>query len=418
MEMGRRDATTAVNGRILSGRRLGVVIAMLALLAICAAGAMGARQQTQATGSAYKVVGHFGKEGTANGQFSTIVNGLATDTSGNVYVADGNNHRIQAFSSQGGFKTKLAFDQSEPTFDVAAGASGDVWGTTQVGAQVRRFPGGGGAPENLSTPKSAEGIAVDADGNVYVSTNGDSTHSVVRFQKTAAGWGAATMWVGGGLQEPGDVEASADGSIYVADRRGSPPNVKRYDASGKLLKSIRTGLQATAGAGAQYGIAVDPDCNLWMTNIPQRRVERYSPSGKLLGTATSGDMVAPDLALGPKGDLYVFDINTRSVVHFAEDRSKPGAATVLGQVVVSKGVAKISYSLPGVSCPAQITATASLAGKGISGRTAVTVAAGNTTVITIPVKASRGKKTATFKIVLQTNGRTTTETRRVVVSVH
>jgi hypothetical protein len=28
------------------------------------------------------------------------------------------------------------------------------------------------------------------------------------------------------------------------------------------------------------------------------------------------------------------------------------------------------------------------------------------------------KKTATFKIVLQTNGRTTTETRRVVVNVH
>jgi sugar lactone lactonase YvrE len=391
---------------------------MLALLAICAAGATGARQQTHAAGSAYKVVGHFGKEGTANGQFSTIVNGVATDTSGNVYVADGNNHRIQAFSSQGSFKTKLAFGPSEPTFDVAAGASGDVWGTTQVGAQVRRFPGGGGAPENLSTPKSAEGIAVDADGNVYVSTNGDSTHAVVRFEKTAAGWGAATTWVGGGLQDPGDVESSADGSIYIADRRGSPPNVKRYDASGKLLKSIRTGLQATAGAGAQYGIAVDPDCNLWMTNIPQRRVEKYSPSGKLLGTATSGDMVAPDLAVGPKGDLYVFDVNTRSVVHFAENRSKPGAAAILGQVAVSKGVAKVTYSLPGVSCPAQIAATASLAGKGISGRTAVKVAAGKTTVITIPVKASPGKTTATFKIVLRTNGRATTETRSVVVNVH
>ena len=416
--MGRRDPTTAADRRILRGRRLGVVIAMLALLALCAAGAMGARQQTQAAGSAYKVVGHFGKEGIANGQFSTSVNGLATDTSGNVYVADGNNHRIQAFSSQGGFKSKLAFDSSEPTFDVAAGASGDVWGTTQVGAQVRRFPGGGGAPENLSTPKSAEGIAVDADGNVYVSTNGDSTHAVVRFEKTAAGWGAATTWVGGGLQDPGDVEASADGSIYVADRRGSPPSVKRYDASGKLLKSIRTGLPATAGAGAQYGIAVDPDCNLWMTNIPQRRVEKHSPSGKLLGTATSGDLVAPDLAVGPKGDLYVFDVNTRSVVHFAENRSKPGAATVLGQVVVSKGVAKVRYAIPGVSCPAQIAATASLAGKGISGRTTVKVAAGKTTVITIPVKASPGKTTATFKIVLKTNGRTTTETRSVVVNVH
>jgi hypothetical protein len=48
----------------------------------------------------------------------------------------------------------------------------------------------------------------------------------------------------------------------------------------------------------------------------------------------------------------------------------------------------------------------------------VTVAAGTTTVIAIPVKASPGKRTATFKIVLKTNGRNTTETRRVVVNVH
>ena len=55
----------------------------------------------QAGGPAYKVAGTFGKEGTGNGQFCTNVTGLAVDAAGNVYVADGNLKRIQAFSAKG-----------------------------------------------------------------------------------------------------------------------------------------------------------------------------------------------------------------------------------------------------------------------------------------------------------------------------
>jgi len=55
---------------------------------------------------------------------------------------------------------------------------------------------------------------------------------------------------------------SPDGSIYVADRRGAPPNVKRFDSTGKLLNTIKLKMPATAGAGAQFGLAVDLDCNL------------------------------------------------------------------------------------------------------------------------------------------------------------
>ena len=181
--MRRRDP--GVNSRsVLRGASQRVVIAAL-VGAICAAVAVSAaagRQQASG-GLPYKVVGKIGKEGTGPGQFSANVSGLASDSAGTIYVTDTNNLRIQAFSSKGAYKSKYAFASGEPVYDVAAGPTGDVWGTTQVGAQVRRFPKGGGAPENLSTPKSAEGIAVDADGNVYVSTNGDTTHAIVRFDK-------------------------------------------------------------------------------------------------------------------------------------------------------------------------------------------------------------------------------------------
>ncbi len=39
----------------------------------------------------------WGSEGLANGQFQEI-SSIAVDSSGNVYVADSNNHRVQVFS--------------------------------------------------------------------------------------------------------------------------------------------------------------------------------------------------------------------------------------------------------------------------------------------------------------------------------
>jgi sugar lactone lactonase YvrE len=353
--------------------------------------------------------------GTTPGKFGGTSLGLAVDKAGTVYVADSNANRFQSFSSKGAFKKLYAVSTGGTTPDVAIAPDGDMWGTTQVNAQVLRYPKSGGAPEAFATPKSADGIGVDADGNVYVSTSGDAIAGVVRFAKTATGWEPAKMWATG-FQWPGDVEVSPDGTIYVADLKGAPPNVKRFDANGKLLKKINMKMPATAGAGVTLGIGVDLDCNLWTVNNGERNVMLYSPAGKLLATATSGDMLATDIAVGPTGDLYLFDIyGPSSVVRFALDSSKPATAAVPAKIVVSKGKAVVKYAATGIACPAEIDATASLTGKGISGKASVKIAAGKTTAITIPMaKAASGP--ATFKIVLKTNGRPTTQTRAVTLS--
>lgn len=349
----------------LSMKRLAAATAIV--LAAVATTASAGQQQVLSDGQGYKVVGKIGKEGTGNGQFSTNVTGLDTDSQGNVYVSDGNLHRVQVFSSKGAFKSKYVLE-SGTVSDVAAGLAGDVWAATQVGSEVHRFPKNGGAPEIFGTPKSAEGLAVDGDNNVYVATSGDDINEVVRFDKTPTGWAAAKVWVPGGFQWPGDVEVSPDGTIYVLDHRGSPPPIRHFDASGKLLSTIRTKLAATAGAGAGYGIGVDPDCNLWATNGQQRRVDRFSPSGKFLGSVTSGDLLSTDVAIGPTGDLFVYDIYSKAVIHFAADSKKPGTANMPKAIAVKGGKATIAYTASGFACPAQVTATATLKGSGVSGR--------------------------------------------------
>ena len=396
----------------MSGARMVMVITALVVSATVVAGATAAEQAATAGGS-YKLVGKWGKGGSANGQFNNAF-GLATDKAGNLYVADTDNNRVQVFSAKGAFLRKWGTvgggnAQFQGAQDVSIDQQGGVWVADRGNERVQVFGSGGGFQQAIASSTQPSGLGVDAEGNLYVAEFG----RVARYDK-ASNYALAKAW--GALQASGDVEVSPDGSVYVVDNRGL--RVVRYDLDGKQLGSIR------GGPSAPIGIGVDPDCNVWMSNISQRRIEKRSPSGKVLTTAASPDLIAIDIAVAPKGDVYASDNGNRSIVHFAEDRSKPATASVPGKLTVSKGpVVKIAYTLSGVACPAEVGATASLSGKGISGKaTGLKLKAGKTTVIEIKLAkgalrgaAASGK--ATFKIVLKTNGRPTTETRSVTVVV-
>jgi DNA-binding beta-propeller fold protein YncE len=51
-----------------------------------------------------KFVKSWGKRGTGNGEFASVLS-IAVDAQGNVYAADGGNKRIQVFDNDGNFKT-------------------------------------------------------------------------------------------------------------------------------------------------------------------------------------------------------------------------------------------------------------------------------------------------------------------------
>jgi sugar lactone lactonase YvrE len=389
-----------MNGRRVSGV-LGALVAGATLAAVATAGS-----EATSAGAAYKVVGKWGKSGTGNSEFGNVF-GLATDRRGNVYAADSDNHRVQIFSPKGGFLGAIPFGPEAFVPDVAVDAAGNVWGTNDTGGQAQLFTRSGRSLATVTTPKGARGIAVDAAGNMYVATHGDDVRLVVRFDKSGDQYAQGKSW--GGFQTPSDVEVSPDGTVWVSDN--GTLTVKRFDANGKLLKSMK------AGPSAPVGIGVDLDCNVWVTDIAQRRLGKYSPGGKLLATAASPDLIAQDVVVGPKGDLYAYDVGTFSVVRFAEDRSQPAAASIPGKLTASKGAVKIAYSLSGVSCPEVVDATATLTGPGIAGKAAglKLKAGGKNTIEMKLAKAASGN--ATFKIVLETNGRPTTETRSVVLVV-
>ena len=382
----------------MSGRRIGMALAALVIGATLVASAA-------AAGQGFKQVGKWGKAGTGNGQFSNSAFGLATSKGGNLYVADTDNNRVQVFTAKGGFVDKFGANgsgngQFMSTQDVAIGPDGSVFVADYRNDRVQKLSAGGGFQQAIPSSQPT-GVGVDADGNLYVAELGGK---VIRYDK-ASGFAQGKSW--GGAGRTGDLEVSADGSIYVADTNGL--RVARYSSDGKAMGSIRGGLSSPIGIG------VDHDCNVWVGNISARRIAKFSPRGKMLTTAASADLIAQDIAVGRAGDVYAFDGSSRAIVRFAEDKSKPGTANVPATISVAGGVAKIAYTLSGVACPEVVGATATLTGAGISGKAAgLKLKAGAKNTITMKLsKAASGK--ATFKIVLETNGRPTTQTRGVTV---
>lgn len=383
------------------------------LVVLSAAFAVAATAGSNATGgSGYKQVKAWGKVGTGTGQFSGT-GGLAVDAGGNVYVADRDNNRVQVFSAGGSFRRKWGSigsgnGQFTGADDIAVAPDGSIWVADDGGSRFQQFsPAGAFQTAVTLTSELARGVAVDANGDLIGAVEGSSKSGFRRF--TAGSWAASGGLFGGQpLMRADDVEVSPDGSVYLirSGTQGGGDWLERYSAGGQLQKKTKLG-----GGEGTRALAVDLDCNVLVSDwTTAGGFAKYSPSGKKIATAAL-PYVTNDLAVGPKGDVYA-KIQNQGIVRLAEDRSKPRAAVVAGRVSVKGGVAKVKYTLTGVSCPAQVSAVASLSG-GVKGKASVKVAAGKTTVISIPVKGSASS--AQFTIVLKTNGRPTTQVAAVNV---
>src|SRR5207247_2221142 len=100
---------------------------------------------------------------------------LATDTSGNILLADSANHRIRKISTGGTI-------------------------TTVVGNGILGFSGDGGAA-TLAQVANPEGLALDAAGNIYIGTDKRirKVDAVTGIITTVAGTGAEGYTGDGGL---------------------------------------------------------------------------------------------------------------------------------------------------------------------------------------------------------------------------
>jgi DNA-binding beta-propeller fold protein YncE len=142
----------------------------------------------------------WGGEGSGTGQFSYPA-GLDTDNSSNVYVADTRNNRMQKFSSNGTYITSWGRDGSDkgqfkyPSDLAIDPISGNVYVADTDNHRIQIFsPSGtymGSWGGEIGTENgqfvSPGGLAIDLAGNVYVADTGNNRIQILSSNGTYIG---------------------------------------------------------------------------------------------------------------------------------------------------------------------------------------------------------------------------------------
>ncbi|MEM7111463.1 MAG: hypothetical protein AAF614_03465 [Chloroflexota bacterium] len=145
-----------------------------------------------------------GIQGSDAAQFDDLF-GIAIDSNDNVYVTDDDHERIQKFDSNGNFIEMWGWgvDTGANTFEICTAATVPCQASIP-GTEIGKF-------------ESTEGIAIDANDNVYVA-DGESQRIQIfdsngNFLAVFGQAGTET----GLLDDPEGITIDADGNIYVLD---------------------------------------------------------------------------------------------------------------------------------------------------------------------------------------------------------
>jgi sugar lactone lactonase YvrE len=264
-----------------------------------------------ADGKFVQIIGN-GK-GNGDGQFTSFSDtatgtgpgGIAVDAQGNIYVADTWNHRIQKFGPDGKFITK--------------------WGTF-VNLSDPEGAADGNRNSKFFGPR---GIAVDAQGNVYVTDTGNKRVSIfdgngkflreissgVTPEKIAQGYGFNAP---GEMNEPVGVAVDGQGNVYVADTNNK--RIEKFGPDGKFVSQWAVPAGAwDPGPYLEPFLAVDAQGNVYASGPTSATVYKFGPDGGLVGQKnTSPQNVAlktpTGLTVANDGKVYVVDTGEHGVV--------------------------------------------------------------------------------------------------------
>lgn len=272
---------------------------LLALAAALAFGLVAAAGSAQA----FTFVTTFGSLGSGDGQLSTP-DQIAVDPAGNVYVADGDNHRIQKFSPGGAFIGQIGSGgggdgQFDGVYGVAADPTGNFIYATDADFnqepgthdRVNEYTTGGTFVRSFGTTGTADGdlqgpaqLTVAPNGDVYVSDGGND-----RVEEFTADGGFIRTWgtSGAGNGEfngPDGIVADSAGHVYVTEDQNG--RVQEFSSDGTFIGKFGEGAPGDGHFQGPFAIAEDAAGHLWVTDIT--RVQEFTSNGEFLGAFGGG----------------------------------------------------------------------------------------------------------------------------------
>ena len=265
-------------------------------------------QVTDTSVTSYAYSGMLGYLGADTGQFNNPRD-VATDSSGNLFVNDTVNRRIQKFDKFGVFVTQ--------------------WDSTSI-------PGG--------VPWTSTGISVDRQGNIYI-VDQDYTHPrVLKFTNQGAfisSWIIANISGNYGIAD-WRLTIDSQGTVYVTDTYSA--KIHRFAANGTQLSDWGSYGTNTGQFKVPVGIAVDSSDNVYVVDVCNNRIQKFDVSGTVIWTtpinyqsacASDTNIHGYALAIDSRDILYVTSPEDNSIRLFSTAGSNQG--TILSGVVQTPG---------------------------------------------------------------------------------
>jgi sugar lactone lactonase YvrE/phosphodiesterase/alkaline phosphatase D-like protein len=257
-----------------------------------------------------------GKLGSGEGQLDEPL-GIALDASGNLWVADTENNRIEKFNSKGEYLSQFGSKgsgngQFSQPYALAVDGSGNLWVADTFNSRIEKFNAKGEYLSQIGSQGSGNGqlyrpygLGFDSAGNLWVADTWNqriekfnSKGEYLSQFKTSA--------------SPTDIAADSEGNLWVSEY--ALHRVRKFNSKGEQL--IQIGGTKGSGAGQfnePWGLGVDPDGSLWVADSANGRLQEFNPAGEYLGQfgkagTGSGEFNFPrDVAFDGEGSAWVAD---------------------------------------------------------------------------------------------------------------
>jgi streptogramin lyase len=193
--------------------------------------------------------------------------GLAADTTGNVWVVDYGDSLISLLSPSGSAvngTTAWGSGQLALPVAVAVDASHNAWVANQSSSTITRISADGSKIAQITCCNGASGVAVDQSGNVWVANYFGNSISEV----SSTGAVLLNGQTGGGVDHPQAVAIDGAGRVWVGNFHAGTLSefAGSTAATPGMPLSPSTGLGTDAQLGSPFALAVDQSGDLWVTN--------------------------------------------------------------------------------------------------------------------------------------------------------
>jgi len=250
----------------------------------------------------FNYVGEWGTSGNGNSQFKTS-QGIASDTDGNIYVADTLNHRVQKFSPTGLYITQwgglgtTAGRFNKPT-DIAVDSLNNVYVVDKTNLRIQKFSPDGGFitmwgpqfDENNGFSKNINGIGVNpSNNNIYVVDTGNNR--IVRFSADGVYLGkfGKPGTAPGTFRSPHDIAIDNNNNVYVTDTLNN--RIQKLTITGNYIDQWGVPGTGNGQFNSPLGIHVGNNDDVFVVDNANSRIQKFTTNGDFAakwGTAGAG----------------------------------------------------------------------------------------------------------------------------------